>query len=202
MSARIFRFALLAGAALLGGCAGAPEDGPMLVTGATVLTMEAGPAPEAMLIRDGRIAALGDEDALRRQAPGATVLDLSGRTVMPGVVDSHVHVRELGMDALKVDLVGVSTVEDIVARIREQRPDSAPGEWIVGQGWDEGAFASYEGDDAVGGYPTARAISEAFPDNPVALESLHGFGAMANDAALARAGIADDTADPPGGTIL
>ena len=89
---------------------------------------------------------------------------------------------------------------DIVARIRDQdqRPNVAHGDWIIGQGWDEGAFAD-AGDP--GGYPMTDVINEAFPDNPLALESLHGFGAMANAAALARTGIADETPDPESGTI-
>lgn len=201
---------ITAGAALL--LAACSQDALVpdatLVTGATFVTMEDGPTPEAMLVEDGRVSALGTEDVLRARNPGAVLLDLSGRTVMPGVVDSHVHVRELGLDAIKVDLVGVRSVEDIVARIRDQRPNIEPGEWIIGQGWDEGAFADYaalSGDadaETVGLYPTTRAISDAFPDNPIALESLHGFAAMANDAALAAADITDATPDPDGGTIL
>ncbi|MEM9599731.1 MAG: amidohydrolase [Pseudomonadota bacterium] len=194
---------LLALSAILSGCAAdALMPDAQLITGATFITLEAGPEPEAMLVENGQITALGSEDSLRAQNPGAVIADFTGQTIMPGVIDSHVHVRELGMDAIKVDLVGVQTVEDIVTRIREQRPDTQPGEWIIGQGWDEGAFASYEGTDAVGGYPTARALSEAYPDTPIALESLHGFAAIANDTALARAGINATTVDPDGGTIL
>ncbi|MFB9372653.1 amidohydrolase [Algimonas porphyrae] len=188
---------------MLGGCAAdAVIPDAQLITGATFITMEDGPAPGAMLIEDGKITALGTEDALRVRNPGAVLSDFSGRTIMPGIVDSHAHVRELGLDALKVDLVGARSVEAIIARIRQQRPDAQPGDWIIGQGWDEGAFASYDGTDAVGGYPTTRDLSEAYPDNPIALESLHGFAAMANDAALMRAGITDTTPDPEGGTIL
>ena len=187
----------------LGACEPAePDVQRLLVTGATLVTLEDGPVPDALLIEAGRIVAMGAEADLRAQAPRAEVADFAGRTIVPGIVDSHVHVRELGMDAIKVDLVGVTTVEEIVTRIRAQRPDVRPDAWIIGQGWDEGAFASYEGEDGVGGYPTTQAISAAFPDNPVALESLHGFGAMANASALARAGITNGTPDPEGGTIL
>lgn len=170
-----------------------------LITGATFITMEDGPAPYAMVIKDGRIVALGMEDSLREGYPDAQLSDFTGKTIIPGVVDSHVHVRELGMDAIKVDLVGVKNVDDIVARIRAQRPNATPGEWIIGQGWDEGAFADLGGP---GGYPTTQALSIAYPDTPIALEALHGFAAMANDAALAKAGITATTPNPQGGTIL
>lgn len=191
----------------LGACAvSEPETPPasdaQLITGATFVTLDKDAEPEAMLIEEGRILALGEEVDLSAMRPEAKSLDYSGRTILPGFVDSHVHIRELGLDAIKVDLVGVETVEDIVTRIRDQRPDLKPGDWVIGQGWDEGAFASYDGADAVGGYPTTKAISKAFPDNPVALESLHGFGAMANAKAMERVGIDDTTADPDGGTIL
>lgn len=187
-------------AAILAGCKAdvAVPDAEMYV-GATFVTMSDRPAPEAMLVKDGRILGLGSQAEMRRLSPDIAVIDLTGKTIIPGVVDSHVHVRELGMDAIKVDLVGVKNVDEIVARIRAQRPNATPGEWIIGQGWDEGAFADMGGP---GGYPTTEALSLAYPDTPIALEALHGFAAMANDAALAKAGITATTPDPEGGTIL
>ncbi|GHA95310.1 amidohydrolase [Algimonas arctica] len=185
---------------VLAGCEGeAVVPDTQLITGATFITMEAGPSPEAMAIKDGRIIAIGAQETLRVAYPDALQRDFTGKTIIPGVVDSHVHARELGMDAIKVDLVGVKNVDDIVARIRAQRPDATPGEWIIGQGWDEGAFADLGGP---GGYPTTQALSVAYPDTPIALEALHGFAAMANDSALAKAGITAATPDPEGGTIL
>lgn len=195
------KYAIMVGSAIFVAGCGTDVIVPktQIITGATFVTMEDGPAPEAMAIEDGRIIALGSEDTLRASYPGALLTDLTGKTIIPGVVDSHVHVRELGMDAIKVNLVGVNNVDDIVARIRDQRPDAKAGEWIIGQGWDEGAFADLGGP---GGYPTTEALSAAYPDTPIALEALHGFAAMANDAALAKAGITAATPDPEGGTIL
>lgn len=187
-------------AAILTGCKAdvAIPDAQMYV-GATFVTMTDGPAPDSMLVKDGRILGLGSQEDMRRLSTDIAVIDLTGKTIIPGVVDSHVHVRELGMDAIKVDLVGVKNVDEIVARIRAQRPNATPGEWIIGQGWDEGAFADFGGP---GGYPTTESLSLAYPDTPIALEALHGFAAMANDAALAKAGITATTPDPEGGTIL
>lgn len=187
-------------AAILTGCKAdvAIPDAQMYV-GATFVTMTDGPAPDSMLVKDGRILGLGSQEDMRRLSTDIAVIDLTGKTIIPGVVDSHVHVRELGMDAIKVDLVGVKNVDEIVARIRAQRPNTTPGEWIIGQGWDEGAFADFGGP---GGYPTTEALSLAYPNTPIALEALHGFAAMANDAALAKSGITATTPDPEGGTIL
>lgn len=170
-----------------------------LIVGATFITLEEGTPPSALFVKEGRIEDMGAATAMQRLYPDAVITDFSGKTIIPGIIDSHVHVRELGMDAIKVDLVGVNTVDDIVVRIQQQRPNARPGEWIIGQGWDEGVFADSGGP---GGYPTTTALSEAFPDIPIALESLHGFGAMANQAALEKAGINATTPDPKGGTIL
>lgn len=171
---------------------------------ATFVTMDdSAPHATSMVVRGSEIVAIGLNADLAERFVGANVVDLGGKFVLPGFVDSHVHVRELGLDAIKVDLVGVESMAEIVARIREQRPDVTPGEWIIGQGWDEGAFADYSGNDkTVGGYPVTDRLSDAFPDNPIALESLHGFGAMTNAAGLERAGISADTPDPQGETIL
>lgn len=200
--ATVFATAVYA-AACLSGCKSEPVAAPLpdaqMIIGATFVTMDRGPAPEAMLIKDGRILGLGAPVDLSQLSDDILVTDMSGKTIIPGVVDSHVHVRELGMDAIKVDLVGVKNVDEIVARIRAQRPNAVPGQWIIGQGWDEGAFADLGGP---GGYPTTQALSMAYPDTPIALEALHGFAAMANDAALAKAGITATTPDPEGGTIL
>ena len=76
-------------------------------------------------------------------------VDLSGKTVLPGIIDSHVHIRELGMDSLKANLVGVSGVKQMVERLKDKFPRPAAGDWLIGQGWDEGSFAST-------GYPDRR----------------------------------------------
>ncbi len=182
----------------------ASETTATVFTNATFVTMD-GPNTDALLVEDGRITALGQDDIDAALGNSVTIVDLRGATVLPGFVDSHVHVRELGMDAIKVDLVGAQSLTEIIARIRAQRPNPAPGEWIIGQGWDEGRYAdsaSLEGLETPGGYPDTAPLSAAFPDNPVALESLHGFAAMGNARAFEIAGIDADTPDPQGGTIL
>ncbi len=164
----------------------------------SVVTMdETTPRAGGLLIRDGRVAGLGADAGEALGLPDACVRteSLDGATIVPGIIDGHVHVRELGMDAIKVDLVGVEDMEEIVTRLQAAHPDPGPGEWIIGQGWDEGAFAS-------AGYPDRAELDDAFPTNPVALESLHGFAGIYNGAALALAAVDANTPDPEGGTIL
>ena len=114
---------------------------------------------------------------------------------MPGIIDSHVHIRELGMDSLKANLVGVSSVKEMVERLKDKFPSPAAGDWLIGQGWDEGSFAST-------GYPDRRLLDIAFPNNPVALESLHGFAGLYNGYALKLANIDSSTKDPEVGNII
>lgn len=168
----------------------------IIIYGGTIRTVEETmPAAEAMLVKDGKIAAIGSTEALMQQAPNAEQLNLNGKTVLPGFIDSHVHVRELGMDASKADLVGVRSAKDIVDRLKQHYPTPKEGAWLIGQGWDEGWFGS-------AGYPDRQLLDEAFPNNPVHLESLHGFAGFYNGKALEIAGITDDTQNPEVGQIL
>ena len=171
-----------------------PKNSVILIK-ANILTQNPEqPVAKAMAIKDGRIIEIGNKFALDERAT-ARIVDLSGQTILPGFIDSHVHVRELGMDRIKANLVGVETVGEIVRRLELRFPNPTPGEWLIGQGWDEGAFASR-------GYPDRAALDAAFPDNPVALESLHGFGGFYNGKALEIAGITIQTEDPQVGNIL
>ena len=150
---------------------------------------------EAILIVDGRVAKAGSYEEVSRLATNAHKIDLMGSTIVPGFIDSHVHVRELGTDAVKADVVGMTTTTQMVASLKEKFPNPEPGVWLLGQGWDEGAFAS-------AGYPDRAELDLAFPNNPVLLESLHGFANFSNGKALEIAGVNVDTVNPDAGKIL
>ena len=172
------------------------KPGTTLYHNANIITLDPDtPVAGAMAISGDTLLAIGDAADLSAQFPKAGKIDLDGQTVLPGIIDSHVHVRELGMDKIKADLVGSDNVSDMVARLRAHYPDPKPGQWLIGQGWDEGKFAS-------AGYPDRAELDAAFPDNPVALESLHGFAGFYNGAALDIAGIDAESSDPEVGQIL
>ena len=153
------------------------------------------PDAAAVAIRGGEIVFVGSADAARAWiGPDTEVLDVGGATVLPGLVDSHTHVAGLGELAARVNLIGVDTEEEAVARVVEQAARTPAGEWILGRGWDEGAWADR--------YPTLELLSEKVPDHPVVLESLHGFAVWGNRLAFARAGIGRETRSPDGGEIL
>jgi len=207
--------ALCAAGALVSAC-GAPADPvDLLLVNANVHTLawadpsaDGTPAPdapfatatgwradaEAIGVRDGRIVFVGArEDAGPLEAGAGEVIDLDGATVVPGLIDSHVHVAELGATLERVNLVGVETEADAIARVVERARQVPKGDWIVGWGWDEGAWANR--------YPDMTALSAQVPDHPVALRGLHGFAVWCNRLAFERAGITAATTTPAGGEI-
>ena len=196
----IKRALLLTAACALAACnvsQNSHDIGPAkLYYNANILTQNADmPRANYMIVQNGYILDIVAGDVSVNPDNEVELYDLKGATILPGIIDSHVHVRELGMDAVKADLVGVKNVDDIVARLRAFAPNPEAGEWIIAQGWDEGYFGSI-------GYPDRAAIDAAFPNNPIKMESLHGFGGFYNGAALKIAGIDKDTAEPEVGNIL
>lgn len=167
----------------------------LLLLHANVTTMNpAKPSARAIAITGDRLTWVGSESEALKLFRSARKVDLHGATVMPGIIDAHTHMFELGKSLMRLNLKDVATEEEAVARVRQQVASAAPGEWILGWGWDEGKWASH--------YPNNEALSRVSPENPVYLTGLHSFAAWANKKALAIAGITAATQDPDNGKIL
>ena len=152
------------------------------------------PDAEAIATKGGDIVFVGNTtDAMALRGDGSRVIDLAGATVLPGLVDSHTHVFELGAALERVDLVDVDTEEEAIRRVIERAKETPQGEWVIGRGWDEGAWANH--------YPDKVLLSAAVPNHPVFLASLHGFAGWANQMALDKAGITSATEVPIGGEM-
>ncbi len=152
------------------------------------------PDASAVAITGGRITLVGTREMMESRKSAATqVLDLGGATLLPGMVDSHAHVLELGAKLQAVDLAGVATEAEAVERVVAYAANVPKGQWITGRGWDEGAWANR--------YPDWRLLSEKVPGHPVLLYSLHGFGVWANRLALDGAKVTRATVAPVGGEI-
>jgi len=169
----------------------------MVLTNGKILTVDARDAvAQAMAISGGRIVAVGTADQIKsRTGPSTQVIDLHGRTVTPGLLDSHVHFQEV--DALyTIDLsdLAIKKVDDVLARVREQVSRLKPGEWVRGRGWDEGKLAEKR---AV----YASDLDKVAPDNPVWLTHASGHFGVANTYAMRLAKITNATKDPEAGTI-
>jgi predicted amidohydrolase YtcJ len=153
------------------------------------------PDAEAVAVGGGKILFVGTtREAESYRGPTTRVLDVKGATVLPGLVDSHTHVAGLGERASQVDLTDVHTEEVAVERVVARAASVPKGEWIVGRGWDEGAWANR--------YPDMKLLSEKVPDHPVYLASLHTFAGWGNRMAFERAGITRSTRPPEGGEIV
>ncbi|MFQ5791157.1 MAG: amidohydrolase [Acidobacteriota bacterium] len=153
------------------------------------------PDAEAVAIQGGKIIFVGsDAEANAYRGAGTRVLDVEGATVLPGLVDSHTHVAGLGEIQSQVNLMDVETEEEAVERVAAASADIPEGRWIVGRGWDEGAWANR--------YPTMKLLSEKVPRHPVVLNSLHSFAVWGNRMAFELAGITRDTLSPEGGEIV
>lgn len=142
---------------------------------------------------DGRVIATGGRTLLS-EYPDADRIDGNGRTILPGLTDAHAHMFGLGLLATNVDLAGSASVEDAVHRISEFAVDNPHADWIQGRGWNQVLWPHKK-------YPTAADIDAVVSDRPVWLRRVDGHAGWANSAALAIAGIEDDTVDPTGGKI-
>jgi predicted amidohydrolase YtcJ len=170
-----------------------PAD--LALLGGSLLTIaQPGGRAAALAVRGGRIVALGGDDEVREHiGPKTRVIELAGRTVVPGFQDAHVHPIGAGLEALRCSLHDRRGLDAYLAAIVEyaaRRPDT---EWITGGGWSM--------DDFPGGTPRAEDLDRVIPERPAFLPNRDGHGAWVNTLALERAGITAETPDPPDGRI-
>jgi predicted amidohydrolase YtcJ len=174
------------------------SNGPsadVVFVGGRIMTLHpAQQAAEAVAVTCGWISAVGTaSDVLALRGPRTEVVDLSGRTLVPGFYDAHQHQADAGLLRHHVD-GRASSVGELVERVRTAARGRSPGDWIEGFGWEERSMAE-------GRPPTAAELDEAAPDNPVAIARTCGHALATNGRALALAGIDAATSDPAGGRI-
>src|SRR6187397_1850556 len=117
----------------------AQQSADLIVTNARLDTVDENrPMVDNMAIKDGRVMATGPQRAMMTlRGANTQVLDLHGRTVIPGMLDAHVHLLNLGTSLRNVDLVGTTSYDDVVAHVAARAKDTPPGTWISGRGWDQ-----------------------------------------------------------------
>jgi hypothetical protein len=175
----------------------AQEPADLIVTNARIYTVDDNrPLAEAMAIRDGRVVFVGSARGAEVFAGSRTErLDLDGKTVIPGMVDAHIHLTGLGVALRILDLVGTRSYEEVIERVVERARNTPEGEWVRGRGWDQN-------DWAVTDFPTHEALSRALPDHPVYLTRVDGHAALVNARALELAEVTAATQDPDGGRFI
>ena len=142
----------------------------------------------------GKVVASGNDDLLA-DSPAENRVDGGGKTVLPGLIDSHAHVLGLGQLKSNLDLTGTPSVSDAAMRIGDYAKRFPHKRWILGRGWNQVLWPVRE-------FPTAAQIDAVVSDRPVWLRRIDGHAAWANSAAMKIAGIDNDTADPVGGKII
>jgi predicted amidohydrolase YtcJ len=186
----------------IAGLAGAPRaqvpaPADLVLINGRVLTVDAtNSVAQAVAIAGGRIAAVGSADQIRaRVGPRTEVVDLRGRAVTPGLIDTHVHFSEESQ-LFSVDLTdaSITKLDDVLQRVAARVATAKPGEWVSGSGWDEGKLSERR-------YVTAADLDKVAPNNPVWLEHTTGHYGVANSYALRMAEVRPETKDPPAGTI-
>ena len=166
----------------------------LLLTNARVYTVDpTQPWAEAVAGRDGRIVAVGratDLDALA--GPATRRIDCGGRLVLPGLTDAHVHTLAYAIRRRQVSLFGLTDLDAVRQRLAAAVAAAAPGEWIVGWGWDSNRWDEQ---------PTAALLDAIAPDHPVALARMDMHTWWVNSRALELAGVTAETPDPPDSAI-
>ncbi len=152
------------------------------------------PTAAAIAVRGGLIVAVGN-DVSKLTGPATKVIDAKGATVLPGLIDSHGHVEGLGSFLENLDFRGMKSEKEIADKVREAAKSAKPGEWILGRAWDQNLWPTKQ-------FPTADSISEAAPNNPVALTRVDGHASWVNRKAMEMADLNAATRDPDGGKVI
>ncbi|HEV8361997.1 MAG TPA: amidohydrolase family protein [Gemmatimonadaceae bacterium] len=173
----------------------APAD--LIVTNARIYTVDPSrPFVEAMVVANGRVVFTGPARAAMTYRGSSTrVLDAEGQTIIPGMIDAHVHLLGLGTALRTVDLVGTTSYDQIIQRVAARAKEVPAGTWITGRGWDQNDWGDTR-------FPSHDALSRAVPNHPVYLTRIDGHAALVNAAAMKAAGLTAAAQDPTGGRIV
>ena len=171
----------------------------IVLVNANIVTMEPSrPRAECLAIEGGHILFVGSKKALEKSfLKHFELLDCRGRTVLPGFIDAHCHLRGFAESLVTLDLSpaqGVSSLPDINAAIRKLSQKILPGTWIRARGYNEFYLAEKR-------HPTRWDLDEAAPNHPVKLTHRSGHAHVLNSLGLSLVGVSSETGDPPGGLI-
>jgi hypothetical protein len=179
---KIFIFILSIASLLLSSCE-SKEEVDLLVINAKAYTVDADfTTAEAFAVRDGRIVELGSTSDLILKYTAKETLDAEQKTILPGLIDAHAHLYNLGLKLSRVDLDGTVSYKDVISRVQEFKNKFPETEYIIGRGWDQNDWTIKE-------FPTKDTLDLLFPDTPVALTRIDGHAMIVNQKALDKANI-------------
>ncbi|MCA1575037.1 MAG: amidohydrolase family protein, partial [Acidobacteria bacterium] len=153
------------------------------------------PKVEAVAVKADRIVFVGSNIAAQKYVRQSTrVVDLQGKTVVPGMTDAHQHLPGVGFREMMLNLEGVTSLEDFLTRVKARVDQARPGEWVTGRGWIETFWKPPV-------FPTRADLDKVAPNNPVVLTRADGHASVVNSAALRIAAVDKNTPNPFGGEI-
>ncbi len=172
-----------------------PREANMLLINGIIYTLDSNNTiAQAIATRENRIVAVGTSEDIIRAYKSKDIIDLKGKTVLPGLIDGHAHILGEGGRLQTLDLVGTTSADQIAKIVEEEVGKIQPEQWIIGRGWDQN-------DWAVKKFPTREILDKAAPNNPVLLRRVDGHAVWINSKTLEIAKITDDSKDPEGGKI-
>ncbi|MCC6833363.1 MAG: amidohydrolase [Cytophagales bacterium] len=165
-----------------------PAD--LIIKGGTIYTVEAGnPTVEAVAVSGDTIVYAGNLAGLSQYQDEQTkVIDLAGKTMTPGFIEGHGHFMGLGYAELNLDLMNVTSYEEMVEKVKEAVAKAQPGQWIIGRGWHQDKWTK-KPEKQIKGFQTHHLLSAASPNNPVFLSHASGHAGFANAKAMQLAGV-------------
>jgi predicted amidohydrolase YtcJ len=172
------------------------QDMDLVVVNGNIYTVnEKQPHAEAFAVRDQRIAFVGSTaDVQKLRSANTRVIDLGGKTIVPGLTDSHCHIFGIGEREMWLNFEGTHSLQDFLAKVKERVSRTEKGKWITGRGWIETFWKPAE-------FPSRQDLDKVAPDNPVFLTRADGHASVVNSAALKIAKIDKNTPNPFGGQI-
>ncbi|MCE7056584.1 amidohydrolase [Algoriphagus sp. AGSA1] len=176
---------------------GEPAD--LIFTNGIIYTVnDTQPKAQAVAVKNGMILAVGTAEEIEiHKTENTEVIDLQGKTMTPGIIESHAHLMGIGYNKLELDLMYVKSYEELVEKVEEAIAKAKPGEWITGRGWHQDKWIE-KPEKMVKGFQTNDQLNEVSPDNPVYLSHASGHAAFANGKALELAGIINLKGERPG----
>lgn len=166
----------------------------LLITNAKVYTVDNEfSVAEAFAVRDGRIIEVGTISGMKEKYSSTESIDVKGKTILPGLIDAHAHLYNLGLKLSRVDLDGTESYKDVISRLQDFQEQFPETDYIIGRGWDQNDWEIKE-------FPTKDTLDLLFPEIPVALTRIDGHAMIVNQMALDKAGI-DETTEIFGGEI-
>lgn len=167
----------------------------MLINGNIITMKTSKPRAQAAAILNSRIVEVGSNAEVKRLIGKNTkTIDLRGKTVVPGFIDTHAHMASLGHSLTWIDLRGINSIKEMQKKLQDRVRETPKGKWILGRGWDQDRFKERR-------YPTRWDLDTVSPFNPVVFNRVCGHICVANSKALELANITKETLTPPSGQI-